>query len=139
MLREHPFFQELVSLGLPADGYVIAGSGPMFAHGLRDDIGDIDVVAGESAWRVALELGRPEAAPLGYAQRIVLSGGVIEVLDGWFGYPVDSLILESETIEGIKFMPLKKVLEWKIKFRENGVGRDKDSRDIALLQEYLQC
>ncbi|MEV5431047.1 hypothetical protein [Streptomyces sp. NPDC052701] len=138
MLREHPFFRKLISLGLPVDGYVIAGSGPMLARGLRENVGDLDVVANEAAWRVALEWGQPEAAPLGYAQRIVLFDGVIEILDGWFGYPVDSLIMEAETIEGIRFMPLKRVLEWKIKFKNNGVGRKKDSRDIAVLRGYLQ-
>ncbi|MFJ2130866.1 hypothetical protein ACIOHO_08150 [Streptomyces sp. NPDC087849] len=138
MLREHPFFRELISLGLPVDSYVVAGSGAMFARGLRKEIGDVDVVAGGIAWRMALELGQPEPAPLGYAQRIVLCDGAIEILDGWFGHPVDSLILEAETIEGIKFMPLKSVLEWKIRFRSNGMGRKKDARDIELLEEYLR-
>ncbi|MFF8917133.1 hypothetical protein ACF08M_28395 [Streptomyces sp. NPDC015032] len=138
MLREHPFFRELIMLGLPADGYVIAGSGAMFAHGLRKEIGDVDVVAGRIVWGMALKLGQPEPAPLGYVQRIVLFGGAIEVLDGWFGHPVDSLILEAETIEGINFMPLKRVLEWKIRFREGGMDRKKDARDIELLEEYLR-
>ncbi|MCL3992841.1 hypothetical protein [Streptomyces lavenduligriseus] len=138
MVREHPFFRQLMSLSLPIEDYVIAGSGPMFAHGLRRDIGDIDVVAGSVAWGRALELGHPETAPLGYAQHVVLSGGTIEILDGWFGYPVDALIAEAEIIEGIRFMPLRRVLEWKLKFMDNGVGREKDWRDIEMIRQYLQ-
>ncbi|MEV5310806.1 hypothetical protein [Streptomyces sp. NPDC052610] len=138
MVREHPFFQRLTSLGLPVDNYVIGGSGPMFAHGLRKEIGDIDVVASGAAWSRALELGQPEAAPLGYAQHVVLFDGTVEILDGWFGYPVDILILEAEVIEGIRFMPLTRVLEWKVKFMDSKVGREKDRQDIALIRRYLQ-
>ncbi|MFI2039153.1 hypothetical protein ACH470_31580 [Streptomyces bottropensis] len=138
MVREHPFFKRLISLGLPVDDYVIAGSGPMFAHGIRGDIGDVDVVAGGAAWGRALELGKPEVAPFGYAQHVVLFDGSVEILDGWFGYPVDALIAEAEIIEGIRFMPLVRVLEWKVKFMGSEVGREKDCRDIALIRRYMR-
>ncbi|MEU3522863.1 hypothetical protein AB0E62_03185 [Streptomyces sp. NPDC038707] len=138
MVREHLFFRQLLSLNLPADDYVIAGSGPLFAHGLRRDIGDVDVVAGGAAWGKALELGHPKAAPLGYAQHIVLFDGAVEILDSWFGHPADRLIPEAEIIEGFRFMPLRWVLEWKMKFMANGVRREKDQRDVALMRQYLQ-
>ncbi|MEU2062683.1 hypothetical protein [Streptomyces sp. NPDC013455] len=138
MVREHPFFRQLISLSLPVDGYVVAGSGPMFAHGLRREIGDIDVVAGGAAWSRALEMGHPEAAPLGFAQHVALFGGTIEILDGWFGYPVGMLIQEAEVIEGIRFMPLARVLEWKVKFVDHGMGREKDRRDIEVIRQHLR-
>ncbi|MEU6486239.1 hypothetical protein [Streptomyces sp. NPDC046887] len=138
MLRDHPFFRNLQSLGLPVEDYVISGSGPLLVHGIRRDIGDLDVVARGAAWEIAKGLGDPEEAPLGWAQRISLMNGSIEILNGWFGYSVDSLIAEADVFEGVRFMPLTRVLEWKSHLVESGAGRDKDVRDIADIGEYLR-
>ncbi|MFJ6179869.1 hypothetical protein [Streptomyces sp. NPDC092295] len=138
MLRDHPFFHNLFSLRLPAEDYVISGSGPLLLHGIRREIGDLDVVARGAAWEVARRFGTSEEAPLGWAQRISLMNGSIEVLNGWFDYSVDSLIMEAEVFEGIRFMPLLRVIEWKLRLVENGVGRDKDLRDISDIRVYLE-
>ena len=131
-LRDHPFFQELISLRLPAGDYVIAGSAPMLAHGLKRNIGDIDILARGEAWKIALEFGQAAKSPLGPAQRVVLFQGDIEILDGWFDYSVDSLIEEGECVDGFKFLPLARTMEWK-----NALGRELDFEDSALIQDFL--
>ncbi|MCC3652745.1 hypothetical protein LIX60_14995 [Streptomyces sp. S07_1.15] len=131
-LRDHPFFRELTSLRLPAEDYVIAGSAPMLAHGIKREIGDIDVVARGEAWKIALGLGRVSKSPLGPAQRVVLFGGDIEVLDGWFDYPVDLLINEADYFEGVRFLPLARTMEWK-----RTLDREVDREDIALIRDSL--
>ncbi|MFI2351252.1 hypothetical protein ACH492_30375 [Streptomyces sp. NPDC019443] len=138
MLRDHRFFRKLLSLGFPPEDYVIAGSGPLLAHGIRRDIGDIDVVARGVAWELAAKWGAPQQAPFGWAQHVVLFDGSIEVLNGWFDYSVDSLIMEAEIFEGMRFMPLERVAEWKVRLLDGGAGRDSDLRDIALIKNYLK-
>lgn len=138
MLRDHPFFKDFLSLGLPSADYVIAGSGALIAHGIRRDIGDVDVVARGVAWEVAQKLGTAQKAPLGWAQHVILFDGAVEVLNGWFDYSVDQLIGEAEEFEGMMFMPLVRVLEWKTRLVESGLGRDKDLRDIASIRQYLE-
>ncbi|MER5303236.1 hypothetical protein ABT039_27765 [Streptomyces lasiicapitis] len=131
-LRDHPIFRKLASLRLPAEDYVIAGSAPMMAHGLNRIIGDIDIVARGGAWKVALGLGRASRSPLGPAQCVVLFGGEIEILDGWFDYSVDSLIAEGEFIDGFKFLPLSRTVEWK-----NALRRDVDLDDVESIKMFL--
>ncbi|MFF0740715.1 hypothetical protein ACFYVL_09965 [Streptomyces sp. NPDC004111] len=133
-LRDHPLFRKFISLHLPAGDYVIAGSAPMLAHGMNRTIGDIDIVARGKAWKAALELGPAKRSPLGPAQRIVLFGGEIEILDGWFGYSVDALIEEGEEIEGLSFLPLARTAEWKSALR-----RDVDLADIESIREFLSA
>ncbi|MFG2997542.1 hypothetical protein [Streptomyces sp. NPDC048340] len=122
---------------LPAEDYVIFGSGPLLAHGIRREVGDLDVVVRGAAWERARNFGTPREAPLGWAQHILLFDGSIEILNGWFDYSVDALILGAEVFEGVRFAPLEKVLEWKSGFVATGRGRDKDLRDIALMREFL--
>lgn len=131
-LRDHPIFQKLISLNLPSGDFVIAGSAPMLAHGLKRSIGDIDIVARGEAWKIALDLGQAAKSPLGPAQRVVLCEGDIEILDGWFDYPVDSLIEEGELIDGLRFLPLARTMEWK-----SFLGRDIDLEDIELIKGFL--
>ncbi|MGW1712168.1 hypothetical protein [Streptomyces sp. NPDC002156] len=131
-LRDHRFFQEVIALRLPVEDYVIAGSAPMLAHGINRNIGDIDIVARGAAWKISLELGRVSTSPLGPAQRVVLFDGDVEVLDGWFGYSVDSLIEEGEIVDGFRFLSLARTVEWKI-----ALGREVDLEDVELIRRSL--
>ncbi|MGW7525660.1 hypothetical protein [Streptomyces sp. NPDC054783] len=131
-LRDHPFFRELISLHLPVGDYVIAGSAPMLAHNIAREISDIDIVARGAAWKTALELGQMSDAPKGPVRRILLSGGDIEVLDGWFDYSVDSLIDEAEIYEGVRILSLARTLDWK-----RSLDRAVDRRDVMLICDRL--
>lgn len=133
-LLQHPYICELLTLQLPTDDYVVAGSGPLLAHGLRQDVSDLDIVARADAWKIALHLADPRVAPSGHGQRVVLFDGDIEVFDRWLPgtEDTDELIDSAELVEGIPFCPLSRALEWKI--RSN---REKDRRDIRLIREYV--
>ena len=133
-LSRHPLIIKLRSLHLPPHDYVVAGSGPLLAHGLRQDLGDLDVVARGEAWERVVTMAEPAPASSGNGSVITLYGGDIEVFDQWLPgtLPADELIDGAEFIEGIPFCPLRTVLAWKIKF-----GRPKDHLDITLIKEYL--
>jgi hypothetical protein len=132
-LRENPLFRRLASLNLPPADFVVAGSGSMLAHGIKTDVGDLDVVARGDAWKAALRLGKPVRAPRGHAHHMLLFGGEIEILDAWFDYKIDDLIGEAEEFEGVNFCPLWRVVEWKTL-----LGREKDRADIDLIGRYLE-
>ncbi|MEU1822648.1 hypothetical protein ABZ502_09365 [Streptomyces abikoensis] len=134
-LSEHPLIEKLRSLQFPHTDYVVAGSGPMLAHGLRDSVRDLDVVARGAAWTLATDLGDPIPAPSGYGRMVLLLDGAIEVFDRWLPgtKSTDELIESAELIGGIPFCPLRDVLDWKARS-----GRQKDRVDVKLIREYLE-
>ena len=50
-------FERLRAMELPPGTYAVFGSGPLAAHGLIDDIGDLDVVVRDDAWDRVRALG----------------------------------------------------------------------------------
>ncbi|APY86882.1 hypothetical protein DCW30_30555 [Streptomyces alfalfae] len=134
-LSRHPLVQKLLSLSLPPTDYVVAGSGPLLAHGLRDRIGDLDVVARGAAWKTVTGLGDPVVAPSGHGLMVVLFGGDIEVFDRWLpGAPEPDVLIENaEWVCGIPFCPLAQILVWK----ERSL-RPKDQTDAQLIMDYLR-
>ncbi|MFF8768340.1 hypothetical protein ACF07Q_27825 [Nocardiopsis dassonvillei] len=135
-IKSHPLMERFLALGLPMGDLVIAGSGPLLAHGLRWDISDIDVVARGEAWRRALSLGEEVDAPFGKGvKRVLLFDGELEIINGWFPekWDVDQLIDGADIIEGVPFVPLSCVREWKTL-----LGRSKDVLDVKLIDQYME-
>lgn len=135
-LRQHPFIRELLTLHLPTDDYVVAGSGPLLAHGLRQDVSDLDIVARADAWKIASSMADATVPPSGHGLMVVLFGGDIEIFDRWLpgAHDADDLIDSAELVEGIPFCSLSRVLEWKT--RSN---REKDRRDIKLITAHMSA
>jgi len=134
-LSDSVFIRLLLTLRLPAADYVVLGSAPLLAVGLKSKVHDLDIVARGEAWRVASECGSIEPARSGRGLRIVLFGGDIEVFDHWIGFwhtDVDALIDSAQLIDGVPFLPLVDTLAWK-----RGLGRAKDICDIALIEHHL--
>ena len=130
----HPFFKKLLSLNLPREDFAIAGSGPMYARGLIDELGDVDVIARGKAWEIAVEHGRPVPAPYSTVEVVKLFDENVEILDGWFPeiWSVDDLVDNAELIDGVRFVPLEVVRRTKEK-----MGRSKDMGHIAIIDKYL--
>ncbi|MEE1930200.1 hypothetical protein V1J52_18755 [Streptomyces sp. TRM 70351] len=133
-LCRHFLIRTLLSLGMPTTDYVVAGSGPLLAHGLRDGVGDLDVVARGAAWEKALSRADPSPASSGHGRVVRLFGGDIEVFDRWLpGVPEPDVLIDSaELVQDIPFCPLRTVLAWK-----TASPRPKDMADIALINAYL--
>ena len=133
-IHDNQLFRSFLDLGLDPGHYVIAGSGPLIAHGIRKRISDLDVIARGAAWRLAAAMGKVQRAPFGDVNAVYLFDGAIEVLDGWFPdrWSVDQLIDNAEIIEGVRFLSLELTLEWK-----KILGRKKDRDDIMVLEQYL--
>lgn len=133
-LSDHRLIRLLAKLALPPSDYVVTGSGPLLAHGLKDSIHDLDLLARGEAWELAAGKGRMIPSRSGLGCRIVLHHGDIEVFDHWVGglTDVDALIDSAEVIDGVPFLSLADTLTWK-----RGLGRAKDLLDIALIEHHL--
>lgn len=133
-LTEHPLVQRLLSLGLAHQDYVVAGSGPLLAHGIRENVGDLDIVARGAAWKAVADLAEPVPAPSGHGRMVRLFDGSLEFFDSWLpgSSGPDSLIERAEFICGIPFCPLPDVLAWK-----GRSTRQKDRDDLLLIRNHL--
>ena len=62
-LRRNRLIRQVLDLGMPPGDFALAGSTPLYAHGLRSRLRDVDVVARGGAWKIAQTFGKPELAP----------------------------------------------------------------------------
>jgi hypothetical protein len=129
-LKDHPLIKQLLAIGLPPEDFVVFGSGPMLARGIKESR-DLDVLARGAAWTKASAGGTSEAA--GGGRKAVI--GDIEIFNDWGPgeWHVDELIDGADVIEGIRFATLENVLKWK-----RLVGRPKDREHISLIEAYLK-
>lgn len=120
---------------MPVADFVVFGSGPLLAHGLKPAVHDLDVVARGAAWQRARTLGAPQPAPSGHGEMVELYDSSLQIFDAWVepGWDVDRLIDEADLIDGLRFVALPIVLSWKRRSR-----RPKDLADIALIEDCLK-
>jgi hypothetical protein len=126
----------LVDLDLDPKDFVIFGSGPMLAHGIRKDIHDLDIVARGKALR------QVKAHKDSKRMKGTITGNVVwSFLDGriqfsrqWIYnlWTTDELIDNAEIIADLPFAPLAYVIAYK-KRR----GWPKDRIDVLDIERRL--
>lgn len=119
-------------LDLDVRDFVIFGSGPLLAHGLRYGIHDLDVVARGPAWQRVLEHGCPGTGSVNGAPMALFWDGLIQFSQGWISadWDADDLIDRAQRVQGWPFATLADVLAYKeILLRPN------DYPDIAALRQ----
>ncbi|MFH1433799.1 MAG: hypothetical protein ABIG32_02805 [Candidatus Uhrbacteria bacterium] len=120
--------EQLQKLNLPKNSFAIFGSGPMAVWGLKV-AGDLDLLVKKEVWdRLAAEYGIENEEK---GQIVV---GDIDIFWNWQPWldNEDELIATAEMIDGWPYVRLEHVLEWKKKY-----GREKDLKDVELIEEYL--
>jgi hypothetical protein len=120
-------------LDLPKGSYVVFGSCPMAAAGIRE-ASDIDMLVSEELFKKLEEAGwqvldkGPADKPLTY--------GVFEAHKSWDFSPysptLKHLLATATLIDGIPFASLHEVRKWKV-----SSGRPKDLIDIKLIDQHL--
>lgn len=127
-------FEKVKTLNLPVGQFVVFGSGPLTAHGIRESR-DIDLLVTSSLYK--------ELKHAGWEEKEWPSGGCylvkdeIEADDSWhygdYNPAPSEVIAKAEIVEGVPFAPLTEVLKWK-----QAYGRPKDLDDIRLIEDYLK-
>jgi hypothetical protein len=133
-ILKNPLIRCLIAFDWDRDDFVIFGSAPLLAHGLRRSIRDLDVVARGAAWRRASELGVPAVGTISGDPVVHLCGDRIQVAQEWIAkaWNTDDLIDRAEIIQGLRFARLADVLAYK-----QMLMRPKDIPDIQALTQLL--
>ena len=132
-MNSKDLFKKVKELNLPIGRYALFGSAPMAARGLKE-ADDIDIIASEDLWN---EFSQKEEWCKGMSNcgSEYLANGQIEFYKNWRpgDWDTDELIKTAEIIGGLPFVSLENVVKWKKVY-----GREKDLRDIEIIEEFLR-
>lgn len=131
-------FTELDRLNLPHGQYVVVGSGIMAAKGIRP-VNDLDIVVTPAVFEIFKELKGWELLPWtkeGIEGKEWLRNGEVEIYEQLSrkegSLSVEDLLKDSEIINGVPFITLDKLVEFK-----RAYGRAKDFEDVCTIENYL--
>ena len=120
--------ERVKAANVPIDEIVVIGSGLLDAYGLRE-ANDVDLVVSSKLY--AQLKADPRFTPeIQHDEEMLVSTGA-DVYQTWFG-TYDELKADAVEIDGVRFSNPQRILDFK-KQRNS----EKDQRDIALLEAYL--
>jgi hypothetical protein len=124
-------FEDVKKLNLPEGEYAVVGSGVLSAHGIRQHQ-DVDLIVTSKLFDTLKSEGWEDVP----GKHAVIKKGMYEA-DADFKYKEyqpnhTQLIQQAELIEGVPFIRLDELVKFK-----RALGRDKDKRDIELVERYL--
>ena len=121
------------ALHLPEGSYVVFGSGPLAAAGIRE-ANDIDLYVSKEIHEQKEKEGWQFLDKSGSDRPLVWD--VFEMHDNWnfssYNPTLVELFSRADVIEGVPFASLEDVRKWKVVS-----GRPKDLADIKLIDEYF--
>ncbi|MFH1522197.1 MAG: tRNA pseudouridine(55) synthase TruB [Patescibacteria group bacterium] len=125
------YLEELKALNLPKGRYALFGSTPLAIRNIRSNH-DIDIIVKKDLWPNLIKKypKRIKKQPI----CIKLDG--IEIFKDWLNLSnkVEEMIDNAEIIDGLPFVKLNYLLEWK-----EYMDREKDKKDIKLVKKYLKA
>lgn len=121
-------------MDLNPDNFVVFGSAPLSIHGLRPQIGDLDVVARGDVWEHVSLIGTPIKGEYSGDLGWQVGDGHIQFFERWIDdrWDTDTLIDEADIFDGVRFAPLVAVLRYKEQLQ-----RPKDLADITAIKNRL--
>jgi hypothetical protein len=122
-------------LGFSKEGYVVVGSGSMAAHGIRE-ANDFDILVTEELWnklasKYPVNKFEDEIENINLGDIQIMGHGSIYLKPEIAS--LQEMIQTADVVEEINFLRLDLLRKFKQK-----EGRDKDLKDIALIDEYLK-
>lgn len=125
------YLEELKKLSLPKGKYAIFGSGPLAIRKLRDTH-DLDVIVKNDVYK---DLCSKYPSQIKTEPVNCIQIGNLEIGNEWLNdsSQIDEMIDDAEIIDGFPFVKLRYVLAWK-----KEMGREKDLKDVQLINEYLK-
>lgn len=126
-------FRRVKELNLPSGKYTLFGSAPICVRGLKDCSHDIDIIVTEDIWNIYLKKDGWKLKRMDHGSEY-LWNNYIELWKDWRPgiWDIEKLIKEAEIIDGLPFVKLEYVIQWK-----KLLGREKDLHDIELIEKYL--
>lgn len=130
-------FEKLAELDFPLGQYVLVGSAPLAARGIRE-ARDLDIAVTSSLWdRLASSGDYLIEERYGRQFLVDKESGLIDIIKqlDWDKYPttVEEAILGADIIEGFPFLNVPETIKFK-----TALGREKDFLDIETLGNYLK-
>ena len=114
-------------VGLEQEQFAVFGSAVMAVRGMRE-APNIDIIVTDKQWIELLKTDKPDDE--GFIRR-----GPVKISNWWFAptkKPLPQLIKEAEMIDGLPFVQIENVLDYKI-----GLQSHKDIRDVEMINNYL--
>jgi hypothetical protein len=121
------FKQKITELNLPEHSYIVVGSGILGALGIRES-NDIDLVVDKEVYNNIEKLNWDKGL---WGDHPVLQRDVFDIGHDWYGETAQDLLKRAQIIDGIPYLSLDEVYEWK-KMK----GREKDLHDVVLIDQY---
>ncbi len=124
----------LNNLNLPIDQFVVVSSGSLAVRNIRE-AQDLDILVTTALWNDLIKK-HPVNTESGITK--IIADEYIEILgqDSLFNDPkiaaINEVLQTADIINGIKFINLKLLRKFKEK-----MGREKDKKDIELIDTYL--
>ncbi|QFU94354.1 hypothetical protein [Amycolatopsis sp. YIM 10] len=115
-VARNPLIRRLKALSLDPADFVVFGSGPLLAYGIRRKIRDLDVVARGAAWARAVESGTPARGAITGDPCVQFWNGRIQFFRSWLTphWDVDRLIDEAAVVDGVRFAAPAEVLAYNV-------------------------
>ena len=117
------FIKKLQDADLAPEHYVVTAGGSLLLHGIREETQDIDLACTASLAQKLIDDGFPQSVRYGKRR--------IEIAEDFEVYEETSLP-DFVLIDGIPAMTLDEVIAMKKR-----MGRDKDLRDLELIEKFL--
>ena len=125
-------FKKLKELNFPLGDYVLVGSGPLAARGIRE-ANDLDIAVTTKLLQKLINSKKYKQVEK-YSKLFLESENIdiITQLD-WDAYPtsVEEAIRTADIINGFPFLNISETIKFK-----KALGREKDFRDIKMLEDY---
>jgi hypothetical protein len=121
------FADKINDLNLPKNSFVVVGSGILVALGIRES-SDIDLIVSQEVYDLFDAAGWDHD---NWSDQVVLKKDVFEIGRDWYGQNVEQLLKHVQYVDGVPYLSLDEVYEWKKRLRRN-----KDLVDLKLIDSY---
>jgi hypothetical protein len=129
-------FEYLKSIGLPSDQFVVVGSGSLAYRGIRD-VNDLDVIVAEDLWNELIKKYTVVLENDVERVRFELDVEVLNPKQSMYGnstvVSLADIFENADIFEDVKFINLEHLKKIK-----TYLGREKDLRDVEMIDKYLQ-
>jgi len=125
MLHKDSIIKIIKELDYPVNEYWITSGSALVMHGVKETAGDIDLGCTKKLWEHLLQKG--------YKYRVEKDNSKIMKINEYIEIIKEYNVDEVVFIEGLPTGSLESIKKQKAK-----LGREKDIRDIKLIEEYMK-